>query len=87
MTTNLQAVANRVYKAVAGNEPVEGRNRRYDLSRTDYRIMKRTALKEYKKAKDLGYSDTEILDALYSGTGSQVIYAKFIENEIVGKEL
>ena len=49
--------------------------------------MKRTALKEYKKAKDLGYSDTEILDALYSGTGSQVVYAKFIKNEIAGKDL
>ncbi len=54
-------------------------------NRKQYRVMYHQARKEYLHAKRLGLTDKEILDGLYSGSVAQSAYAKFIENEIVGK--
>ena len=59
--------------------------KKYNMNRHQFRKTRIRATREYKTAKELGYSDTEILDALYTGDLAQAAYAKFIEHEIVGK--
>lgn len=87
MKRTLQETANKIYKAINKDTALMPRHSKYNLSRTDYRAMRHTSVKEYNKAKLKWFTDTEILDALYSGTGAQMMYAKFLEHEIVGKVL
>jgi hypothetical protein len=80
-----KATANRLVNCPVLNDVPHRINEEYGISRDGYLEMLANAKKEYKDAVDSGLTDEEILGALKSGTLGQQLYAKFIENEVIGK--
>ena len=62
------------------------KNRRVEIvigmNREQYRKMWLTAYKEFRRGKEEGFSDVEILEALRSGDDPQRLYAQFIEMKL-----
>jgi hypothetical protein len=80
-----KAIDNRIERGPILNDEPHRLCEQYGLSPSGYVEMLASATKEYKAARDSGLIDAEILDALKSGTLGQQIYAKFLENEVIGK--
>lgn len=80
-----KATANRLINCPVLNDVPHRINEEYGISRDGYIEMLATAKKEYKEAVDSGLTDDEILSELKKGTLGQQLYAKFIENEVIGK--
>jgi len=80
-----KATANRLVNCPVLNDVPHRINEKYGISRDGYIEMLAAAKKEYKEAIDSGLTDEEILGELKKGTIGQCLYAKFIENEVIGK--
>lgn len=55
----------------------------YGLDRDGYLEMFYTGKHEIEAARAHGYTDEQILESLKNGNPSQIIYGKFIEQEIL----
>jgi hypothetical protein len=45
------------------------------------------AIKSYKTAKGVGYTDEQILGALKDGDNAQKLYAEFLESFVISKDI